>query len=380
MNDRDPVVDTVRALAVLGVVLGHWLVTSVVAGPDGLTIDSPLRTMPQFTPVSWVLQTLGLFFFVGGFAAARSTSPLVAKARRLAIAVAVLLGVWSTVLLGLSMRGIPQSTVELVIHLVTTPLWFFGVYLVLSVLTPLCRWLDRRIGVAAVLLPVALAVLDFGLLNVIAVWWAPWQLGVVVARLGMRRSWGVPMLVVGIAGYALLVRYGGYSPSAVGVPGRRSNLWPPTLTTLSLAIAQIGLVLLVRPAFLPRIVRWVNGCALPIFLLHQSALLAVTLLGTVFGTVPGLHTAPDGPLWLGQRLLWLPVFGLVTWVLLRNGRQQRQHDGGDVQRDAELVRHQHEQGWDTGQRDEQPGQPAVAGARPRGVQEVPAQQQVDEVL
>ena len=34
MNGRDPVVDTVRAIAVVGVVVGHWLVTATVAGVD----------------------------------------------------------------------------------------------------------------------------------------------------------------------------------------------------------------------------------------------------------------------------------------------------------------------------------------------------------
>jgi hypothetical protein len=69
---RDPVVDAVRAFAVVGVVCGHWLVTALVADGDGMSIDSPLRWMPGFSPATWALQTLGLFFFAGGFAATRS--------------------------------------------------------------------------------------------------------------------------------------------------------------------------------------------------------------------------------------------------------------------------------------------------------------------
>ncbi|MBT2225298.1 acyltransferase [Nonomuraea sp. NEAU-A123] len=39
---RDRAVDALRALAILGVVLGHWLVTAVVVGDDGtVRVASP---------------------------------------------------------------------------------------------------------------------------------------------------------------------------------------------------------------------------------------------------------------------------------------------------------------------------------------------------
>nr|WP_180214536.1 hypothetical protein [Phytohabitans suffuscus] len=75
-GERDRAIDTVRAVAIAGVVLGHWLVTGLVLGPGGgLDQASPLRALPSFAPVTWVLQTLGLFFFAGGYAAARSRRP-----------------------------------------------------------------------------------------------------------------------------------------------------------------------------------------------------------------------------------------------------------------------------------------------------------------
>jgi hypothetical protein len=381
VNGRDPVVDTVRAIAVVGVVVGHWLVTATVAGVDGVGIDSPLRLLPGLVPLTWVLQTLGLFFFVGGFAAARSEVPLLSKVRRVVVPVLLLLGFWVVVLGGLWFRGLPQVTLLAVVHLVTTPLWFIGVYLLLSALMPVFRLLDRVLGVTAVALPVLLVVLlDVPAVNVVAVWWAAWQLGTAAARVGLRRSWGVVLVLVGAVGFGLLVRYGGYPASAVGVPGQRSNLAPPSLAALALAFAQIGVVLLVRPVFLPRLVAWINGRALPIFLVHQSALLVVTLVGSVFGPLPGLLTEPDGVGWLGRRLLWLPVFGLVAWVLLRDRRQQRQADRGDVQDHADGVRLQDEQRGDAGRGGKEPRPPAVARARAGRVQQVPAQQEVDEVL
>ncbi|HEX2774524.1 MAG TPA: acyltransferase family protein, partial [Micromonosporaceae bacterium] len=74
-GQRDRSIDALRTLAIAGVVLGHWLVTAVVPeSADGWRVDSPLRTLPWLVPATWLLQTLGLFFFVAGYAAARSAA------------------------------------------------------------------------------------------------------------------------------------------------------------------------------------------------------------------------------------------------------------------------------------------------------------------
>ena len=77
--NRDRAVDALRALAIAGVIGGHWLVTSLVAssshgsshGGTVLQDNSPLASMPWLTPLSWVFQTLAVFFLVGGYSAAR---------------------------------------------------------------------------------------------------------------------------------------------------------------------------------------------------------------------------------------------------------------------------------------------------------------------
>lgn len=68
---RDRGLDGLRALAVLGVVLGHWLVTALVTGGGTVRVASPLRELPQLAPLSWLFQTLAVFFLVGGWVAAR---------------------------------------------------------------------------------------------------------------------------------------------------------------------------------------------------------------------------------------------------------------------------------------------------------------------
>ncbi|KAA2254305.1 acyltransferase [Solihabitans fulvus] len=339
-STRNPVVDTVRVLAVAGVVGGHWLVTALVSGVNGLSVDSPLRFMPGLVPVSWFCQTLGLFFLTGGYAAAASYAARRGsvfawwgrKLGALAVPVAVLLGCWAAVLFGLSARGLPQVTVSTLVYLITTPLWFLGVYLLMLAVTPLASWLDDRLGLAAALVPAALAVLvDFAVpapwnqLNELFVWGAAWQFGLAWRRRSVPRGMAFGLLFGGIAAYALLVLVAHYPVSAVGVPGQlRSNLAPPSAATLALAAAQTGAVLLAVPLLTrisarPRVaalVRGVNARALPIFLLHQSSLAVVTLVAGAFGTLPGLHTTPDGPGWILARLLWLPVFALVLTVLL----------------------------------------------------------------
>ena len=75
---RDRSVNALRALAIAGVILGHWLVTALVLtrSPAGARLHdaSPLAALPALAPASWVFQTLAVFFFVGGYAAARSSA------------------------------------------------------------------------------------------------------------------------------------------------------------------------------------------------------------------------------------------------------------------------------------------------------------------
>src|ERR1700733_6254876 len=76
---RDRAVDALRALAIAGVIGGHWLVTALLLKPGNvhghggtvLSDQSPLASMPWLAPLSWVFQTLAVFFLVGGYSAAR---------------------------------------------------------------------------------------------------------------------------------------------------------------------------------------------------------------------------------------------------------------------------------------------------------------------
>ncbi len=127
------------------------------------------------------------------------------------------------------------------------------------------------------------------------------------------------MLAGGAAATAALVLWAGYPASMVGVNGAKiSNLNPPTLAVVTFGIAQVGLALLLRPVlarWMRRPVAWAvvataNLSAMTLFLWHQTAFLAVTMGGLLIGRLPGLHTAPSAPLWVAERLAWLPVFAV----------------------------------------------------------------------
>ncbi|HEY9241314.1 MAG TPA: acyltransferase, partial [Streptosporangiaceae bacterium] len=340
---RDRTVDALRALAIAGVILGHWLVTALVLTPSGpgsqLRDTSPLAAMHGLAPVSWIFQTLAIFFLVGGYSAAVSYKGsnylawLRKRMTRLGRPVAVLAAVWVPLTAAMVLGGVPGGTVHTVVTLVLDPLWFLCVFAGLTALTPFAVALVRRLGAWAALLPAAVvAGLDaarFGLggpgwlgwLNVGAGWLVPYLLGIAWAR-GSFRGWKVPaaLLVGGAAATAALVTWAGYPASMVGVNGERiSNLNPPTLAAVTFGIAQVGLVLLLRPA-LARLMRrplaWAavalaNLSAMTLFLWHQSAFLAVNLTGSLIGRLPGLLTAPATPLWIAERLAWLPVFAAV---------------------------------------------------------------------
>lgn len=344
---RDPAVDAVRALAILGVVGGHWLVTGLVAGSGGIwRVASPLTAMPALAPVSWVLQTLGLFFFAGGFAATRSLTRrptpstaggarrsrpwagLAGSLRALVGPLAVLAGGWAVVLAAGAAAGVPGATLRTAAMLVVSPLWFLLPFLALrAVAGPLTGVVDRCGPWVLVAPAVAVvAASDAGLVTawvaVPVAWSVPWVLGIAVARGRLRR--GAPLLVAGAAGLAVLIGAAGYPVSAVGVPGDgRSNLSPPSLVAVALAVAQIGIFLLLRRAFAragrTRPVRSLNRAALPIYLGHQSVLLAVAAAAALVlpGPAYGLLTAPDDPTWIGWRAAWLPFLALVLVAVVR---------------------------------------------------------------
>ncbi|WP_148591790.1 acyltransferase [Streptomyces sp. WAC01526] len=345
--DRDRGVDALRALAILGVMLGHWLVTALVADSGTVRVVSPLHQLPQLTPASWLFQTLAVFFLVGGQMAAKSWAAararggtyrrwLGARTVRLFRPVVAVVVVWGVVAGALLVAGAGLQTVHTLGELALSPLWFLLVFAVLTATTPLVARLHPLWPLTVVL---HIDLIRFGMggpawlgwANVAAGWLVPYCLGAAWARGGLRgRATGWVLLLGGAATTAGLVLWAGYPAAMVGVPGAGiSNLNPPTLAAVTFGLAQCGAALLLlgplrrilrRPAVWAA-VALMNLSAMTLFLWHQTAMMAVTAVGLLTGGfLPGLHTLPDGAGWVLARLAWLPVFALallVCWAAFR---------------------------------------------------------------
>ncbi|MGP3771981.1 acyltransferase family protein [Streptomyces sp. SDT5-1] len=353
---RDRAVDGLRALALLAVPTGHWLLAGfTLDGQGALHNASPLSSFGFFAPLSWVLQMLGIFFLVGGYASVlsfrrareRGTSTAVWLRGRLARLGRPVLGVtavWAALAPVLYALGVPGATLRTASTLVIQPLWFVGVYTVITGLTPWCVRAAHRLGAWSVApLIGSVAVVDFlrygplssampswlSLLNLLPGWMFAYQLGVCWGekRLGRRGAW--VLLVGGTALFAALLLLFHYPASMVGVPGEaRTNSHPPSLLVLALAAAQSGAAILLRDR-LGRLLRrpalWapvvvINLSAMTILCWHQTALLAAAIPGSFAGAIPGLTTAPDTLAWIAIRLAWLPLFGALLVLIGRYAR------------------------------------------------------------
>ncbi|MFF5446931.1 acyltransferase [Streptomyces sp. NPDC012888] len=301
---RDRYVDLLRVASLATVVLGHWLMAAVT--PDG-RMGNLLAVLPGLQPLTWLLQVMPVFFFVGGFSHALSHRSLArrlggqpvytafvrARLRRLLRPTLVFVLVWAALALAVQAAGGGHGLTGAALRLVTQPLWFIGIYLAMVALTPPLLHLHERHGwaVPAALAAAAAAVdglrfaagvpyLEF--LNFAFVWLAVHQLGFLRADGRITRP--AALAAAGLAGAVLLVALGPYPLSMVGMPGEKvSNMAPPTLALLCHALWLVGAVELLRgPAarMLARPRAWravvaANGIAMTAFLWHLTAMLGV---------------------------------------------------------------------------------------------------------
>ncbi|WP_031007274.1 acyltransferase family protein [Streptomyces sp. NRRL F-5727] len=331
---RDRYVDLLRVVSLGVVVLGHWLMAAVTS--DG--VGNLLAVVPGLQVVTWALQVMPVFFFVGGFAhaLAHRSRPgyadfLRARLRRLLRPTMVFVAVWGAAALLLQAAGADGGLTGVALRLVTQPLWFIGIYLAMVAFTPPLLRAHERYGWgafaglagAAVLVDVlrfAAGVPYVEFLNFAFVWLAVHQLGFLRADGMIRR----PALLAGagLVGAGLLVALGPYPLSMVGMPGEKvSNMAPPTLALLCHGLWLIGAVELLRgpgARFAARARVWravvaANGIAMTAFLWHLTAMLGV------YGGMLALGVrlpAPATGAWWAQLPLRLAAAVLLTALLV----------------------------------------------------------------
>ncbi|MFI1251730.1 acyltransferase [Streptomyces anulatus] len=341
---RDRYVDLLRVASLGAVVLGHWLMAAVT--PDG--VGNLLAVVPELQPLTWLLQVMPVFFFVGGFSHALSYRSLLrkrpeaasevstdsvysaflrARLQRLLRPTTVFVLVWGAAALLVQLLGGGGGLTGVTLRVVTQPLWFIGIYLAMVAFTPPLLKLHERYGWGAFAglagAAVAVDVLRFAagvpyveFLNFAFVWLAVHQLGFLRADGRIRR----PALLAGagLVTAGALVAFGPYPLSMVGMPGEKvSNMAPPTLALLCHGLWLVGAVELLRaPAARllerPRVWRTVvaaNGVAMTAFLWHLTAMFGV------YGAMLALDVelpAPASAAWWAQVPLRIALAAALT--------------------------------------------------------------------
>jgi fucose 4-O-acetylase-like acetyltransferase len=340
---RDRFLDVVRAGAILAVITQHW-VMPVLSYSDGKLATGNALATPGWWVVTWLSQVMPLVFFAGGAAnlisLRRAESPrkwLAARIRRLMVPVLPLMAVWLVVPDFLRGLGVPPQPLQVGSAIAAQLLWFLAVYVLVVLLTPVMVAAHRRWGLKVPLVMAVAGVLvdfarfnDFGYIgyaNAVFVWVAVHQLGFhyVEGRLGsLTRRGALTLSAAGFGITALMVAFGPYPASMIGMPGAPvSNMSPPTVLLAFLAVGQIGLLLAFRPQLnalaerpgIGNALSWLGARFMSVYLWHMPALIVVAGV-TVYGL--GYETpAPGTVFWLVMAPAWFAVCGLVLLGLLR---------------------------------------------------------------
>ena len=347
---RNRIIDFWRAVAICIVVLGHWLAASIWLRPDGeIALMNSLQWIPYAAWVTWIVQVMPIFFFVGGYANAVALGKvergeadrrawITVRVRRLFTPVIPLLVVW-TLLIIILRPFVPKEVVHAGAMSATVPLWFMAVYLIMVAAAPVTHtwWVRFRWWSVAALAGTAAAI-DFarfafdlptvGWFNFVFVWAAIHQLGYWWAdRDGTGRPIAPPLgwaVFAGALACLIAVTWVGWYPVAmVGVPGAGlTNMTPPTFALFLLGVVQAGAIwgtqgLVKQWTRRPRVwhgVVAVSGVIMTLYLWHLTAMSLVAAAGLfAFGGV-AFEIEPGTTVWWLTRPIWLGV--LITFTLL----------------------------------------------------------------
>jgi surface polysaccharide O-acyltransferase-like enzyme len=374
MSDaRDPYPDALRAIALLIVVLGHWVAT-LPRIEGGRLVDTG-HILAAWAPAgyfTWIVQVVPLFIFVSAAVSSegvweryRAGEPhshwwaerALGLARPTVTYLAVLVAV---VLLSFYTQ---EGILGELNHSLTVHLWFLMVLLGVQLLLPACVWVERRWGMKAVLgLVLIMAVVDllraspaspsdlaswgervtathdyFAWINALLFWIVPQLLGIAWwnDRLCGRKR-GVGMALLGLTWLVLAVALGYPSSMVNGNLGGDTNLLPPTLALCGVIWLQVGAVTMFENpvrTFLQRqhLGRWMalfGAFGLQLYLWHKLAELPAAWLGQRLDWPIDAGRPDEAGFWFG-RLEWIGLCVLliipVMLVVVIFERYRKQH-------------------------------------------------------
>lgn len=355
--DRDRIIDAARGISLMIVVAGHALMAVVTWQYGAPKVGNLLAAFPWTQALTWIFQIVPLFFFAGGAANAISWDRhakrggtyaewMWARARRFLRPLwtyLIIMGIVAAIVTALA----PTRVAAPLMLLTTQLLWFLGSYFLVTGLTPIfkpAKPLQAVIRTLSLLVACALVdVLRFfqgfpnavGVANFVLVWMVPTYLGSLWSRGTMRKfpnRMVVLALIFNVTLNAVLIRFGPWPISLVGMPGDPvSNMAPPTVVLALHCVNWVLMVALVRKPLsrllerenVWRRVTWTNLSAMTLYLWHLPMLVLLIVISHFFGldrpTRIGAsgYPVPDG--WnyaVGSIGFWF-IFGLLVWLIVR---------------------------------------------------------------
>jgi peptidoglycan/LPS O-acetylase OafA/YrhL len=346
--ERNRYVDFLRALSILAVVVGHWLVAAPYVDAGGEVQGGHLLGIVPWTQwLTWGFQVMPIFFLVGGYSNGTSWAAtrrdrghysdwFASRIQRLINPVFPVLLAWALFAFFGTQAGVDREVVRLATSLALVPVWFLAVYLLVTALAPLSYRAWERYGwgsfaalvAAAVLvdwLTLALGVRYLNFLNFVFVWVAIHQLGYAWrdGRFAKPQS-ALAWFAGGLAVLCALVFVGPYPVAMIGVPGAEiTNSMPPTLALLALGVMQTGLVLALEGPgrrMLDSIGIWtatvlMNGMIMTVYLWHLTAFVLVMVAAWLLGGI-GLDVMPGTAAWWWSRPVWFALYIVALLPLI----------------------------------------------------------------
>ena len=346
--ERNRWVDFLRALSILAVVFGHWLMAGLYLDETGALQRGDLLDVSQWAHwLTWAFQVMPVFFLVGGYSNGVSWEAtlrkqqdgsdgtyrgwLASRVQRLITPTFPLLLLWALLAVLLTQVGIDREQISMATQAALIPVWFLAVYLLVTACTPLVYRAWKRFGWLsfAWFIPVA-ALVDWlrfehgvpyiSFTNFLWVFLGIHQLGFAWRDGRFAKplfAWG--WFAIGLGVLIAITVYGFYPVSMVSAPDGFSNSLPPTLALFALGVVQVGLVLALEPAgkrMLDNLSIWtatvlMNGMIMTVYLWHLTAfVLVMTVVWLALGGI-GLELVPGTGEWWATRPLWLGIYILA---------------------------------------------------------------------
>ena len=360
-EERNRYVDFLRAVSILVVIVGHWLIATAWYVDGQLDNGHLLKSHPQTQWLTWLFQVMPIFFIVGGYSNAVSLESarrkqldyggwLVTRLNRLVAPLLVLIIGWAIIGIAMHLYGASPGVIQYASQASLIPTWFLAIYIMVVILAPITYRLWEKLRYASFWLfaGVALAVdaafflADVrwtGWSNYFWVWLAVHQLG--YAWRDGRAGSPARLLLVSAAGLgvlAALILAGPYPLAMVGSPDEGlSNTLPPKVTLIALAAFQFGLLLSLEGPMrriLSRVNLWaatvlINTMIMTVYLWHITVMIVLVAVLYTLGGV-GLGLEPGSQAWWLTRPVWILVLvallvpvALVMSPFERRGRDPR---------------------------------------------------------